>query len=442
MRNYVIRDAGHDDMALAASIMVTSFRTAFADFVSQETMDACTNPDNCRAMLESIYQEGKMHFLMGGEQGFLCWQETDDGAEIVAIHSLPESWGTGLGHVMLTEALKQIGDRPVYLWAFKENTRARRFYEKHGFRWDGTERVSEFDGALEVRYVKRPTVQFLPFSEEYYQAVCDFLITLNHEKKHINWNWARWEWMYAHPYCDREKLHTIGLWLDGDAIVGAAIYDLFHGEAFCGALDGYEYLLHEILEYAFANLRDENGLGVAVRDDDLTMQEQLVGMGYCEAEQTEPILCRDLNKSLDYELPSGFAIREIRFPEDNLAYQTAVWKGFGHEGDQAELEKMLANKILPPNRRSELCLAAVDETGEFAAHCTCWYDERTDYAYVEPVCTIPKYRGMGLGKAVVLEALGRCNALGAKQAFVIADQEFYKKLGFVHHSTYIFFKKP
>ena len=58
MRNYVIRDAGHDDMALAASIMVTSFRTAFADFVSQETMDACTNPDNCRAMLESIYQEG------------------------------------------------------------------------------------------------------------------------------------------------------------------------------------------------------------------------------------------------------------------------------------------------------------------------------------------------------------------------------------------------
>ena len=31
---------------------------------------------------------------------------------------------------------------------------ARRFYEKHGFRWDGSERVSEFDGALEVRYVK------------------------------------------------------------------------------------------------------------------------------------------------------------------------------------------------------------------------------------------------------------------------------------------------
>ena len=96
-----------------------------------------------------------MHFLMGGDQGFLCWQDTDGGAEIVAIHSLPESWGTGLGYVMLTEALKRIGDRPVYLWAFKENTRARQFYEKHGFCWDDIERVSEFDGALEVRYVRK-----------------------------------------------------------------------------------------------------------------------------------------------------------------------------------------------------------------------------------------------------------------------------------------------
>lgn len=149
-----VRTAKMEDMALAADIMVTSFRMAFRDFVSKETMDACTQPENCRNMLETIFREGNMHFLMGGDQGFLCWQEAEDGAEIVAIHSLPESWGTGLGHAMLTSALEQIGDRPVHLWAFKENTRARRFYEKHGFRWDGTERISEFEGAPEVRYVR------------------------------------------------------------------------------------------------------------------------------------------------------------------------------------------------------------------------------------------------------------------------------------------------
>ena len=147
-----VRDAKAEDMPLAAQIMVTSFRTSFASFVSRETMDACTDPENCRKMLEGIFHQGEMHFLMGADQGFLCWQEAGQEAEIMAVHSLPESWGTGLGSAMLRGALEQIGDRPVYLWAFKENKRARRFYEKHGFCRDGAERISEFDGAVEVRY--------------------------------------------------------------------------------------------------------------------------------------------------------------------------------------------------------------------------------------------------------------------------------------------------
>ena len=149
-----VRIAEFDDMKQAGHIMSVSFRTAFADFVSQQTMDACTREDNCIALLEGIFREGKVHFLMGEDSGMLAWQQREDGAEIIAIHTLPESRGTGLGHAMVTEALRQIGAQSVFLWAFKENTRARRFYEKHGFHWDGNERVSEFDDALEVRYIR------------------------------------------------------------------------------------------------------------------------------------------------------------------------------------------------------------------------------------------------------------------------------------------------
>ena len=149
-----VRNAELEDMKRMGHIMSVSFRTAFADFVTPETMDACAQEENCAALLEHVFREGQMHFLMGGDSGMLVWQWTDDGAEIVAIHSLPDSWGTGLGSAMLEEALNQIGGGTVFLWAFKENKRARRFYEKHGFRWDGTERVSEFDGAVEVRYVR------------------------------------------------------------------------------------------------------------------------------------------------------------------------------------------------------------------------------------------------------------------------------------------------
>ena len=149
-----ITDAKFEDMKQLGHIMSVSFRTAFSGFVSRQTLDACAQEENCVALLESIFREGKVRFLIGENSGMLAWQEVGDVAEIIAIHSLPESWGTGLGRAMLEEALLQIGDRPVFLWAFKENKRARRFYEKHGFRWDGSERVSEFDGALEVRYVK------------------------------------------------------------------------------------------------------------------------------------------------------------------------------------------------------------------------------------------------------------------------------------------------
>ena len=150
----VIRNAEFEDMKRLGHIMSVSFRTAFSEFVTPQTLDACAQEDNCIALLEGIFQEGKVHFLMGDNSGMLAWQNGENGAEILAIHSLPESWGSGLGQAMLTGALEQIGDQPVFLWAFKENKRARRFYEKNGLHWDGSERVSEFDGAMEVRYVK------------------------------------------------------------------------------------------------------------------------------------------------------------------------------------------------------------------------------------------------------------------------------------------------
>ena len=150
----VIRNAEFEDMKRMGHIMSVSFRTAFSEFVTPQTLDACAREEQCADLLEGIFREGKVHFLMGDNSGMLAWQNGENGAEIIAIHSLPESWGSGLGQAMLTGAMEQIGDQPVFLWAFKENKRARRFYEKNGFHWDGSERVSEFDGAMEVRYVK------------------------------------------------------------------------------------------------------------------------------------------------------------------------------------------------------------------------------------------------------------------------------------------------
>lgn len=282
---------------------------------------------------------------------------------------------------------------------------------------------------------------FKTYEEQDYQQVCDFFVDLNiKEDLHFNWNWARWEWMYFHPYFDREKMGTIGLWKTGERIVGVALYDLFYGEAFCAALPDNMELMPDILEYALKTFKDENGLGIAVNDADVHTKELLQNLGFQKVEQTETLLSISLESKISYELPKKMKIREIHFPVDNMAYQTVIWKGFDHEGDVVELEKMLHNSDnMPIHRKPSLCLAVVDEQGEFAAHCTCWHDKRTNYAYVEPVCTIPAYRGRGLGIAVVIETLNRCRESGARIAYVLSDMDFYKKIGFTPHSHYTFY---
>ena len=91
--------------------------------------------------------------------------------------------------------------------------------------------------------------------------------------------------------------------------------------------------------------------------------------------------------------------------------------------------------------RKELSLGAMTPDGEGAAYCCLWFREGTDYAYVEPVCTIPAYRGRGAAKALLYEALNRARALGANRAYVISDQVFYEKLGFRKDRTFSFYWK-
>ena len=95
------------------------------------------------------------------------------------------------------------------------------------------------------------------------------------------------------------------------------------------------------------------------------------------------------------------------------------------------------------NISSWLKIAFILVTCLTVLNCCLWYSDKADYAYVEPVCTVPSYRGKGIAKAVIYEALNRARALGAKKAYVISDTKFYKKLGFEKEYRFSFYwKKP
>ena len=282
------------------------------------------------------------------------------------------------------------------------------------------------------------------FRPDDYEAVCDFLIALNErDRTHINWNWARFEWMYEHPECDKSLLPSVGLWLDGDRIVGAAIYDMYFGEAFAGVLPAYAELYPEVLDYAYQNLRDETGLAVAINDRNEAELAAAKQAGFSAVEQTETIMRIGLDAPLSAALPQALHFGTPDPIADAEALAWLFWQGFDHGNDRAEFlrEESPAPQVRK-HFRKDLGVAALNEANEPIALCCVWYQPKTDYAYVEPVCTIPAYRGKGVGKAVVYEALNRARAMGAKSAYVISDQTFYEKLGFGVTEHYTFYRKP
>lgn len=77
--------------------------------------------------------------------------------ELWAINLDPDVFGTGVGQELFVagvDRLRELGFRKAVLWVVQENDRARRFYERNGWRPDGTEKTVAFGGVdvVELRY--------------------------------------------------------------------------------------------------------------------------------------------------------------------------------------------------------------------------------------------------------------------------------------------------
>lgn len=286
-------------------------------------------------------------------------------------------------------------------------------------------------------------MEFRNYQQNDYEALHRFLVALcKDDEEHRNWNWARLEWMMWHPGFEAEHSGLIGLWIDKGQVVAAAIYDMSFGEAFCATLPGYESIKKEVLDYAYQEFQDKDGLKIAVSDDSRKEVEALKAAGYSSTKHGETLLRLDLGKSLSKKAPKGISLIEFN-PYENLEeFQWLLWQGFDHGSDRKEFEQNCEKTAQKrPNFNEILNIAAKNETGELVAFCGVWYLPETDYAYVEPVCVIPSYRGKGIGKAVVYEALRKAKSLGAKKAYVLSDNEFYLKLGFEKAKHFTFYHK-
>lgn len=164
MADISIRRAFSGDEHILAYIQTESWKAAFSGILSPEELERCTNLQKAEQMYHDVlrregcnmaiaYVKGKPHCIAAWGKN-RC--ELDDSVgELICIHSLQDNWAKGYGSAMMDyvlEKLRQEQYTSVILWVFEANSRARRFYAKHGF--EMTSCKKEANGIAELMYRK------------------------------------------------------------------------------------------------------------------------------------------------------------------------------------------------------------------------------------------------------------------------------------------------
>ena len=273
-----------------------------------------------------------------------------------------------------------------------------------------------------------------PFFTEDYRKVRDFLIQINSEKIcNPRMSWEAWEWAVTHGGRDQNNLDKIGLWENNGKLVALATYECPLGEAFLIVDEAYSYLKSELVTYAKKALHNNGKLKLLISDIDSELQRAAIKQGFRPTQQCDRISTLNIDMLQSYSLPEGFSFTSMADNWNWYQYNRVMWRGFNHEGmppfDHESIsirKQMLSSPMINP----ELVIAVVAPDGNYVSHCGAWYRPNDFCCGIEPVATDPEYRKIGLGKAAVLEAINRCGKLGAKQAMVGSDQQFYFNIGF------------
>jgi ribosomal protein S18 acetylase RimI-like enzyme len=175
-----IRPATAEDAGQLARVHVRSWQAAYQGLMPQEYLDGLDPADrverwqNILAAVAEAQQSGgpfrgavvAIAGRPGSDEaicGFALFGPTRDQdedarrtGEISAIYLMPENWSTGVGRMVMAEAVSQLAGAydQATLWVLDSNDRARRFYARNGWAEDGAVKVDDTWGfpCSEVRY--------------------------------------------------------------------------------------------------------------------------------------------------------------------------------------------------------------------------------------------------------------------------------------------------
>lgn len=162
-----IRYATVEDARVLGRIHCYSWKAAYRNIVPDNVLDKISEEKRYerfkKALTEGL-EEDAILFEENIAVGFICIgkcrdKDMDDTCgEVWGIYLLPSCTRKGMGYELMKwglEELKKKGYKKATLWVLEENKGAINFYEKMGFRYEGTTNDITIGKVLkECRYIK------------------------------------------------------------------------------------------------------------------------------------------------------------------------------------------------------------------------------------------------------------------------------------------------
>ena len=157
----IIRDAIVDDAPGIAEIQVSASRAAYGHILPRDYFKGFTVASRIIVWRKLIMTTNALEQTIVGEDGggFRAYAAfgrsrdvaaAEDRGELLSLYVSPDSWRSGLGAQMLATSIRRLESmrfNTASLWVLEANQPARDFYERFGWRSDGS--VGE---PQEIRY--------------------------------------------------------------------------------------------------------------------------------------------------------------------------------------------------------------------------------------------------------------------------------------------------
>jgi predicted N-acetyltransferase YhbS len=242
-----------------------------------------------------------------------------------------------------------------------------------------------------------------------------------------------WEYAHTHPAFNHRLTHRFGVWEEDGSMAGIAFYEMDLGEACFACRRGYERLKPEMLRYAEDELSvlvdGRRHLEVRVYDYESGLREALAARGFGPV-GGEDITVFDYDRGIPApELPAGYSIISLEDENDPYKINAVLWKGFDHGPEPDDDFDCRLQMQSGPSFSKELTTIIKAPDGEYACYAGIWMDGVNDFAYLEPLATVPEHRGKGLATAALREGMRKTRERGA--AYCIGGPvPFYTAIGF------------